>query len=414
MAYKQLSKLYYADASSLRDVSHLTEYESRFNAESTFRLGFHTVQGELFLAMPRELTMLGERVLCSERAISEGMRSLPKVASDAILRSLVIDEVVSTNAVEGIPSTRRQVREAMDAASRTPVGDKRFRELATLYLSIIDGAVQRFQTPEDIRAIYDEVTSGEIADSDAPDGKLFREQGVSVVQGGSRVIHGGIEPESKILEAISQMIGISESPSMPRLYRGIASHYIFEYIHPFYDGNGRTGRYLLSLMLSESLSCATALSLSRVISENRESYYRAFKTVEAPLNCAELTFFVMSMLKLIIQAQGQLDSLFERSAGALGGIDGLLHEVSGELGLSRHEVQVVSMLLHYEVFRLFGDAPLSEIADHMSLKPQMARKHLASLEGKGVVVKFRKRNPLSFALAKGFKDQYGIRPLGWA
>lgn len=38
---------------------------------------------------------------------------------------------------------------------------------------------------------------------------------------------------------------------------------------PFYDGNGRTGRYLLALYLDESLSIPTVLSLSRTIAKNK-------------------------------------------------------------------------------------------------------------------------------------------------
>lgn len=55
-----------------------------------------------------------------------------------------------------------------------------------------------------------------------------------------------------------------------------AAHYIFEYAHPFYDGNGRTGCYLLSLFLENSLSQPTVLSLSRAIANNRFALTDAF------------------------------------------------------------------------------------------------------------------------------------------
>ena len=83
----------------------------------------------------------------------------------------------------------------------------------------------------------------------------------------------------------------------------LASHYLFEYAHPFYDGNRRTGRYLLSLFLSEPLSKPTVLSLSRTIAENRSDYYAAFRTVDNPLNKGELTFFVYALLDLVRKAQ---------------------------------------------------------------------------------------------------------------
>lgn len=75
---------------------------------------------------------------------------------------------------------------------------------------------------------------------------------------------------------------------------------------PFYDGNGRTGRYLLALYLDESLSIPTALSLSRTIAENKHAYYAAFSSVENPLNHGEMTHFVYSMLELIRTAQSSM------------------------------------------------------------------------------------------------------------
>ena len=54
-----------------------------------------------------------------------------------------------------------------------------------------------------------------------------------------------------------------------------AAHYQFEAIHPFTDGNGRTGRVLNSLLLVESgLLPAPILYLSRYIISHKAEYYR--------------------------------------------------------------------------------------------------------------------------------------------
>ncbi len=53
------------------------------------------------------------------------------------------------------------------------------------------------------------------------------------------------------------------------------SHYQFEAIHPFYDGNGRTGRILTVLYLIESgILTLPILYLSRFIVHNKQDYYR--------------------------------------------------------------------------------------------------------------------------------------------
>jgi Fic family protein len=59
-----------------------------------------------------------------------------------------------------------------------------------------------------------------------------------------------------------------------------AGHYQFEAIHPFTDGNGRTGRVLNSLFLiQEQLLTLPILYLSRFIIANKEDYYDLLLTV---------------------------------------------------------------------------------------------------------------------------------------
>lgn len=82
---------------------------------------------------------------------------------------------------------------------------------------------------------------------------------------------------------------------------------------PFYDGNGRTGRYLLALYLDESLSIPTVLSLSRTIAENKNAYYAAFSSVKNPLNHGEMAHFVYAMLELIRTAQSSMIERLQNS-----------------------------------------------------------------------------------------------------
>jgi len=59
------------------------------------------------------------------------------------------------------------------------------------------------------------------------------------------------------------------------LIRMAVGHYQFEAIHPFTDGNGRTGRVLNNLFLiQEELLTLPILYLSRYIIQNKQDYYR--------------------------------------------------------------------------------------------------------------------------------------------
>lgn len=68
---------------------------------------------------------------------------------------------------------------------------------------------------------------------------------------------------------------LHEAREIDPLIRMAAGHYQFEAIHPFTNGNGRTGRILNSLFLiQESLLTLPILYLSRHIIKNKAEYYR--------------------------------------------------------------------------------------------------------------------------------------------
>ena len=287
------------------------------------------------------------------------------------------------------------------------------RELATLYFGILDGPAKVPLSPADVRAIYDKIMDGELDASKAPDGTLFRAEGVDITEGGVRVLHRGLEPESRIIEAIEAMISLARSDEIPATYAAIASHYLFEYAHPFYDGNGRTGRYLLSLFLSEPLSKPTVLSLSRTIAKNRNDYYAAFRTAENPLNKGELTFFVFTLLELVRKAQASVIERLTQSEAILRELEGKMQSIVSSLHLKPQEALATFILMQYEAFGLMGDASVHELAGFLGVGEQMARKHLAELEKKGVVIKWRKRKPLTFALSDEFKARFNIESPDW-
>lgn len=398
MAYLTLEKTFYRDASSERYQHHEEHYRQRLEAESTFRTGIMLEHGELFCAVPRELSAVTERVLRRERKVSALWRALPTAALGAYLRSLILDEVVSSNDIEGVHSTRRQIEEALEEAERDTAAlagaaekpHAPFKEFAHLYLALTDrdNPPTLPRTLQDIRYIYDAATRDAIDRRDRIEDGLFR-SGQVVIEHRGRVVHRGVSPESAIRSMLEQMISLLNSEDMPELYSSLLAHFLFEYVHPFYDGNGRTGRYLLALSLSRPLSQATVLSLSRTIAENKRVYYEAFDVTERRANRSEATHFVLAMLDLIGRAQEGLIADLEDKRHSLGSLREHVSQFGSDY--SEREKDLLHFLGQVHLFGAFGEATMREGASYLHVSAPTARKTFEALVRRGLVARTSER-----------------------
>ena len=93
------------------------------------------------------------------------------------------------------------------------------------------------------------------------------------------------------------------------LFRIAIFHYIFGYIHPFYDGNGRMSRFISSVLLYNNLNTKIlAFRLSYTIKQNINEYYKAFKECNDPKNKGDLTPFVFMFFDIILKAMDNLEA----------------------------------------------------------------------------------------------------------
>ncbi|MFN0197803.1 MAG: protein adenylyltransferase Fic [Planctomycetaceae bacterium] len=87
---------------------------------------------------------------------------------------------------------------------------------------------------------------------------------------------------------------LHEARDLDPLIRMAVGHYQFEAIHPFTDGNGRTGRVLNSLFLiQENLLTLPILYLSRYIIQHKADYYRLLLNVTREQAWEEWVLFVL-------------------------------------------------------------------------------------------------------------------------
>ena len=104
----------------------------------------------------------------------------------------------------------------------------------------------------------------------------------------------------KLLKNLEQIINDDDYwPDIDPLIKMAVIHYQFESIHPFYDGNGRTGRIInvLYLVLKKLLD-TPILYLSRYIISYKGDYYRCLQDVRKQNNWED---FILFMLDAIIE-----------------------------------------------------------------------------------------------------------------
>ncbi|MBO0949418.1 Fic family protein [Fibrella forsythiae] len=98
------------------------------------------------------------------------------------------------------------------------------------------------------------------------------------------------------LAALEQFINEEDSPDKPDpLIKLALLHHQFEAIHPFLDGNGRTGRILMALYLvQQDLLPQPVLYLSRYINSYKQDYYRLLRQVTEQDAWAEWIVFILT------------------------------------------------------------------------------------------------------------------------
>ena len=104
------------------------------------------------------------------------------------------------------------------------------------------------------------------------------------------------DPEEikNLMTNLEKFINDKESCDFDPLVKMAIIHFQFESIHPFYDGNGRTGRIINILyLIQEKLQDLPILYLSNYIIKNKSDYYRLLQEVRTKNNWEEWLLFMI-------------------------------------------------------------------------------------------------------------------------
>ena len=122
----------------------------------------------------------------------------------------------------------------------------------------------------------------------------------------------------------------------------------------------------------------------------------------------ELTFFVMSMLELVRQAQEELDSSLREKKSQLDAAAGCLDSAQRDLGICDQESSLLYLFSQVHLFASVPSVRLAEIADYLDCSVGTARKYSRLLEEKNLIETVT-RSPLRFVLTRKALDLLGIK-----
>ena len=193
--------------------------------------------------------------------------------------------------------------------------------------------------------------------------------------------------QDRVPELLTDLVGYLNSDQHPGVIQAAIAHAQFETIHPFEDGNGRTGRALIHAVFNARGLTNGAVPISTVLGKRRDSYHaalNAMRVVCAPDDTASRSAGMTPWVELLCVACHQA----EKEATAVAQV---VHQITEDwqASTSFRSDGAASALLQVLPSMPVTDAKV--VADRLEVTPQVARSALRSLERAGIVTPIGER-----------------------
>lgn len=230
-----------------------------------------------------------------------------------LINTLVLQEALDSSAVENIVTTSDDLYKA-DLNMKGHISNVAAKEVL-LYREAMSVGFQQARknkllTLNDILAIQ-QVLEGNTAG-------FPKEPGTVLKSSSGEVVYTPPQENDEImffLHNLETYINDNSLHEVDPLIKMAIIHHQFESIHPFYDGNGRTGRIIIILyLIINDLLDLPILYLSRYITHNKGEYYRLIQRIRDKNtdNFEEWKQWVLFMLKGIEETAAQTIELIKQ------------------------------------------------------------------------------------------------------
>lgn len=336
---------------------------------------------------------------------------LPGLAQRNFFVDMLSMELQSTNELEGVRSSKEEIvrttRKMLGNSSKTKETKARFKNVIRSYFELKEGNLKPPVDSKDCRKIYNEITADGVSKENDLDGKYFRKN-VTYIYKNDKQIHRGItageETEEIIIKKINNLLRFMNNSDIElhQLIKIAISHYYFGYIHPFYDGNGRTGRFISSIFLKENYSWLTAMSLSQGCSRERIRYLKIFDQSNQISSQGEINYFVDEFLSIILVGQRNILENLVRKRDLLTKI---FEKISIDENLpSEDEKQIMNVMAQEYHFNPSADGiGVNELKEVFDYTDETIRLKLREVYAKGLIEKIKSR-PVRYVISRDYLE----------
>jgi Fic family protein len=212
-----------------------------------------------------------------------------------IINSIVLQEAKDSSEIENIITTHDELYRAI-AADKTTM-DQAVKEVLNYRSALYKGfelvKEHNLLTTNSILAVQEELEQNKAGIRKLPGTKLVNDKT-------GEVMYTPPENENTIRDLLANLEAFinTDAEAFHPLVKLAIIHYQFESIHPFYDGNGRTGRIINVLYLvMKGLLSEPLLYLSRYIIQHKSEYYGLLRKVTSENTWEEWICFMLSAVE---------------------------------------------------------------------------------------------------------------------
>jgi len=232
----------------------------------------------------------------SSKALGELKGIAKTIPNQAMLiNAVVLQEAKDSSEIENIITTQDELYKALATKGKRP---RQVKEVINYRKAIFTGfdliKKQGFLRLKDIETIQKTIIENNAGIRKMPGTVLKNDKT-------GEVVYTPPQEKDEILDLLSNFLdyfNVNQDDLSPLINLAIL-HYQFESIHPFYDGNGRTGRILNILYLSiNELLDIPILYLSSYINENKSEYYRLLNAVNKTDKWDEYILYILKAIEV--------------------------------------------------------------------------------------------------------------------